>query len=119
MWFANVSSESGHPGLLPWRSLPGDAPTQIGSAVGSHFRSNPIVVKNKDDLGLVKKNAMQASSVILRPDGPHLRDEAFLEQLGNAVNARGLRIDLEGSPLSHAFYVLHSALGHRSHASIQ
>ncbi len=49
---------------------------------------------------------MQASSVVLRPDGPHLRDESFLKQLGAAVSSQGLRIDLEGSPLSHAFYVL-------------
>ena len=106
MWFAGVLPNSGHPKLLPWRSLPGDAPSQIGSAVGSHFKSRPLVVRNKNDLALLKKNKMYASSVVLRPDGPHLRDEMFLKQLGAAVSAQGLRIDLEGSPLSHAFYVL-------------
>lgn len=106
MWFARVLPESGHPRLLPWRSLPGDAPTHVGSAVGSHFRSRPILIKNRRDLLLLKRSPSAASSVILRPDGPHLRDELFLKQLGETVTTRGLRIDLEGSPLSHAFYVL-------------
>ncbi len=106
MWFAGVLPNSGHPKLLPWRSLPGDAPGQIGSAVGSHFRSQPFLVRNRLDLASLKESPPQASSVVLRPDGPHLRDESFLEQLGNTVKSQGLRIDLEGSPLSHAFYVL-------------
>ncbi len=106
MWFAGIPPNSGHPKLLPWRSLPGDAPTQIGSAVGSHFRSRPFLVKNKQDLASLEKTPPQASSIVLRPDGPHLRDESFLKHLGNAVKKQGLRIDLEGSPLSHAFYIL-------------
>jgi predicted house-cleaning noncanonical NTP pyrophosphatase (MazG superfamily) len=106
MWFAGVLPDSGHPKLLPWRSLPGDAPSQIGSAVGLHFKSTPFLVRNRRDLALLKENPTQSSSVVLRPDGPHLRDESFLKQLGDAVRSQGLRIDLEGSPLSHAFYVL-------------
>jgi predicted house-cleaning noncanonical NTP pyrophosphatase (MazG superfamily) len=46
------------------------------------------------------------SSVVLKPDGPHLRDKSFLEKLGAMVRSKGLRIDLEGSPLSHTYYVL-------------
>lgn len=106
MWFVGVLPHSGHPKLLPWRSLTADAPMQIGSAVGSHFKSSPLVVRNKGDLARVKENPTRASSVILRPDGPHLRDESFLKELGNLVKSHDLRIDLEGSPLSHAFYVL-------------
>lgn len=83
MWFAGVLPNSGHPKLLPWRSLPGDAPSQIGSAVGSHFKSSPLLVRNKHDLALLKKNSKQASSVVLRPDGPHLRDESFLKTTGS------------------------------------
>jgi predicted house-cleaning noncanonical NTP pyrophosphatase (MazG superfamily) len=106
MWFAKVLPASGHPKLLPWRSLPGDAPSQIGSAVGSHFRDKPFLVRNRQDLALLEKSSQGTSSVVLRPDGPHLRDESFLKHLGAVVSNQGLRIDLEGSPLSHAFYVL-------------
>lgn len=106
MWFAGIPLESGHPRLLPWRSLPGDAPIQVGSAVGSHFKSRPFLVRNRRDLDVLRKSPLQASSVVLRPDGPHLRDESFLKRLGDIVKERGLHIDLEGSPLSHAFYVL-------------
>jgi predicted house-cleaning noncanonical NTP pyrophosphatase (MazG superfamily) len=106
MWFAGILPHSGHPRLLPWRSLTADSPIQIGSAVGSHFKSSPLVVRNRRDLLSLKQNVVRASSVVLRPDGPHLRDESFLKQLGAAVKSQNLRIDLEGSPLSHAFYVL-------------
>jgi predicted house-cleaning noncanonical NTP pyrophosphatase (MazG superfamily) len=106
MWFAGVRADSGHPKLLPWRSLLGDAPIQVGSAVGSHFKFRPFLVRNRRDLERLNENPTQASSIVLRPDGPHLRDESFLKQLGDTVRSRGLRIDLEGSPLSHAFYVL-------------
>ena len=106
MWFAGVLPSSGHPHLIPWRYTTEDAPRQIDSAVGSHFRTEPYSVRNPEDIKDLESNPSAHSAVVLRPDGPHLRDEGFLERLGTAVRNLGLRLDLEGSPLSHAFYVL-------------
>jgi predicted house-cleaning noncanonical NTP pyrophosphatase (MazG superfamily) len=106
MWFVGVLENSGHPKLIPWRYTTEDTPRQIESAVSSHFQREPFFVKNDGDLDRLQSATTPISSVVLRPDGPHLRDEAFLQRLGAVVGNKGIRIDLEGSPLSHAYYVL-------------
>jgi predicted house-cleaning noncanonical NTP pyrophosphatase (MazG superfamily) len=106
MWFARVSNDAGHPSLIPWRYTTENAPRQVDSAVGIHFQARPFPIKNTSDIERLRTEQSPISSVILRPDGPHLRDEAFLSRLGDVVRERALRIDLEGSPLSHAYYVL-------------
>lgn len=106
MWFAAIPPGSGHPRLIPWRYTTEDAPKHIDSAVQWHFRTQPFYVRNPEDIEQLRRTTLPISSVVLRPDGPHLRDESFLRELGGAVQERGLRIDLEGSPLSHAYYIL-------------
>ncbi|MBI2678270.1 MAG: nucleoside triphosphate pyrophosphohydrolase [Candidatus Koribacter versatilis] len=106
MWFVGIPLTSGHPALVPWRFTTEEEPRQVDSAVGSHFRTEPFVVKNNEDLAELRKVNRPVSSVVLRPDGFHLRDERFLTELGTTVRQHGLRLDLEGSPLSHAYYVL-------------
>jgi len=106
MWFAGIPKGTGHPGLIPWRYTLEGEPRQVESIIGEYFLSKPFFVRNSEDLDRLKKLQEPISSVILRPDGPHLRDKAFLEALGSAVREKELRIDLEGSPLSHTYYVL-------------
>ncbi len=112
MWFAKVPSESGHPELIPWRYTTEDEPRQVDPGIGEYFLRQPFYVRNREDINLLNNQKGPISSVILQPDGPHLRDKAFLEQLGAVVQTRGLRIDLEGSPLSHTYYVLRRTGAH-------
>jgi predicted house-cleaning noncanonical NTP pyrophosphatase (MazG superfamily) len=106
MWFARVPSGSGYPTLIPWRYTTEDEPRQVESGIGEYFQRQPFYVRNSLDIGVLRTTVGPISSVILQPDGPHLRDKHFLEELGNVVRSLGLRIDLEGSPLSHTYYVL-------------
>jgi predicted house-cleaning noncanonical NTP pyrophosphatase (MazG superfamily) len=112
MWFVGVSPQSGHPALIPWRYTADDAPRQVESAVAWHFRRRPFFIRNKEDIESLQSATGPISSVVLQPDGPHLRKETFLRELADVVRARGLRIDLEGSPLSHGFYVLQRSGAH-------
>jgi predicted house-cleaning noncanonical NTP pyrophosphatase (MazG superfamily) len=106
MWFARVPSGTGHPALVPWRYITEGEPRQVESVIGQHFLSKPYCVQNRGDLDRLQEQAQVVPSIVLRPDGPHLRDKVFLERLGSVAKSHGLRIDLEGSPLSHTYYVL-------------
>jgi predicted house-cleaning noncanonical NTP pyrophosphatase (MazG superfamily) len=106
MWFARVQTESGYADLIPWRYTTKKEPKQIESVIGEYFLSKPFFVRNSADLDTLESQTEPISSIILRPDEPHLRDIPFLERLGTIVQAKGLRLDLEGSPLSHTYFVL-------------
>ena len=106
MWFARLQTEIGHENLIPWRYTTENEPKQIESVIGEYFLSKPYFVRNSADLDLLEKQTAPISSIILRPDEPHLRDTSFLERLGAIVQSKGLRLDLEGSPLSHTYYML-------------
>ncbi|MBZ5701167.1 MAG: nucleoside triphosphate pyrophosphohydrolase [Acidobacteriia bacterium] len=106
MWFARVQTESGYANLIPWRYTTKKEPKQIESVIGEYFLSEPFFVRNSTDLDILGRQTEPISSIILRPDEPHLRDISFLERLGTTVQAKGLRLDLEGSPLSHTYFVL-------------
>lgn len=106
MWFAGVPVGSGHPELVPWRFIIQEAPSHVESAAIWRFKAQPFYIRNRGDFDSLRDSVQSTSSVVLRPDGPHLRSESFLADLGQVVKEHGLRIDLEGSPLSHAYYVL-------------
>ena len=106
MWFARVQTENGYANLVPWRYTTKKEPKQIESVIGEYFLSKPFFVRNGADLDILERQMEPISSIILRPDEPHLRDTSFLERLGDIVRAKGLRLDLEGSPLSHTYFVL-------------
>jgi predicted house-cleaning noncanonical NTP pyrophosphatase (MazG superfamily) len=106
MWFARVPQGTGYSRLVPWRYTTEDEPRQVESGIGEYFLRQPFYVRNSLDIEKLRAQTGPISSVILQPDGPHLRDKHFLEELGSVVRDRGLRIDLEGSPLSHTYYVL-------------
>jgi predicted house-cleaning noncanonical NTP pyrophosphatase (MazG superfamily) len=112
MWFARIPNSSGLPEIIPWRYTNESEITQVESAIGQYFLSKPFSVRNDSDIELLKNQTEPISSVVLKPDGPHLRDKGFLEKLGQAVASRGLRIDLEGSPLAHTYYVLERTGAH-------
>jgi predicted house-cleaning noncanonical NTP pyrophosphatase (MazG superfamily) len=106
MWFAKIQVGIGQANLIPWRFTTENEPKQIESVIGEYFLSVPYFVRNSADLDLLEKQTEPISSIILRPDDPHLRNSSFLERLGAIVQSKGLRLDLEGSPLSHTYYVL-------------
>jgi predicted house-cleaning noncanonical NTP pyrophosphatase (MazG superfamily) len=106
MWFAGIPAGAGHPNLIPWRFTTEGEPRQVESTIGEYFTSKPYYVRNSEDLDRLKEQLEPISSVVIKPEGPHLRDKSFLERLGTTVRSKELRIDLEGSPLSHTYYVL-------------
>jgi len=106
MWFARIQGGIRDAKLFPDRYTTENEPKQIESVIGEYFLSEPFFVRNSADLDLLEKQIDPISSIILRPDEPHLRNTSFLERLGTIVQSKGLRLDLEGSPLSHTYYVL-------------
>ena len=85
MWFARVPSGSGHPKLVPWRYTTEDEPRQVESGISEYFLRRPFYIRNPEDIERLKSQIIPISSVILEPDGPHLRDKTFLEELGSVV----------------------------------
>jgi predicted house-cleaning noncanonical NTP pyrophosphatase (MazG superfamily) len=105
MWFTGVSPESGYPSILPWRLLFEDTPAQLKSAIATRFRGLPLEIRNQDDIRRLD-GGERVRAVHIQPDRERLRDERFLTVLGERTRSLGIPIVLEGSPLSHAYYVL-------------
>jgi len=112
MWFARIPTASGHPDLLPWRLTKEDAPREVAAAASSHFFGTSFKIRNDQDINELQRKSSSISSVVFRPDQPHLRDEAFLNRLALVATGLNLPINLEGSFLSHAYYVLRKAGAH-------
>jgi predicted house-cleaning noncanonical NTP pyrophosphatase (MazG superfamily) len=107
MWFARLRKGAGHPDPLPWRYTTEDTPTRIHSVLARHFSAPPVEIRTPADVEALEATVPGAvSSVLFRPDVGFLRNEEFLECLAAVASAKGLRIELEGSPLHHAFYIL-------------
>jgi predicted house-cleaning noncanonical NTP pyrophosphatase (MazG superfamily) len=112
MWLARIPAASGHPDLLPWRLTKEDAPREVAAAASSHFFGTSFKIRNDQDISELQRRSSSISSVVFRPDEPHLRDEAFLNRLAHVATELNLPINLEGSFLSHAYYVLRKAGAH-------
>lgn len=118
MFFVDVSGSTGHPAgpCLPWYyTTEGIQDTSEPRAYG-RFGINRLTVSNDRDLELLTRKADAAASNVrslhihLRPIPDLVRSTEFLENVGALCINRGMAIELEGSILSHAYYVL-SRLG--------
>jgi predicted house-cleaning noncanonical NTP pyrophosphatase (MazG superfamily) len=72
-------------------------------------RHHPFVVRNRQSLHALAQAKLDKSQymIVLRPDHQDLfRDNAFLEEVAQHAQLHNMPIDLEGSTLAHAYYLL-------------
>ena len=104
MWFIGCVDENGRSFNMPWYWTP-------AHSVVNHDRSrhHPFVVRNWQSLQKLTNATFDKSQymIVLRPDHQDLfRDNAFLEEVAQQARLHNMPIDLEGSTLAHAYYLL-------------
>lgn len=104
MWFIGSVDASGQSFNMPWYWTP-------AHSVVNHDRSrrHPFVVRNLQSLEALTQANFDKSQymIVLRPDHQDLfRDNSFLEQVAQQAQRHSMPIDLEGSTLAHAYYLL-------------
>ena len=104
MWFIGSVDENGQSFNMPWYLTP-------AHSVVNHDRSrrHPYVVRDRQSLRSLTQAKFDKSQymIVLRPDHQDLfRDTSFLEEVAQEALRHSMPIDLEGSTLAHAYYLL-------------
>jgi predicted house-cleaning noncanonical NTP pyrophosphatase (MazG superfamily) len=111
MWFIGIPSSLNLPPLLPWWYKSEEPPGHIDGADPRVFRRNRIFISTWEDLDEIRAKCEPApeGSVLRMTPGPTLlRDEQFLNAIATLAKERNIPVELQGSPLGHAYYRLRS-----------
>jgi len=109
MWFVGIPNGLGLPSSLPWWHKRGKPPQPIEEADPRVFSRKRLRICSEDDLERIQAEdptALQGTVVRLIPRPELLRDGQFLEAVASLANEHGLPLELQGSPLHHAYYQL-------------
>ncbi len=109
MWFTGIPAGLGHPTCLPWYYSTEETPKRLPYYSKTIAPKGPVV-RNKDDIHRVKNIGLKEriSTIRLRPIPELLRSREFVVDVAELVKEIGATVELEGSVLSHAFYLLKS-----------
>lgn len=113
MFFVGVHRATGHPDVLPWFVQNSETDDLDERSIwDAECHRIERTVRTPEDLDLIVRDlgahtvAADDLLIVLRPAAALLREEAFLQAVGAVARSWSLPVALEGSILSHAFYVL-------------
>ena len=111
MVFVGVNPATGHPPCLPWYYTTERIHDTSEQGSYSRFAGRRVTVSTGRDIETLAKRAasgerLLGTSVHLRPAPDLMRSFEFLQRVGSFCHQNALPIELEGSLLSHAYYVL-------------
>lgn len=108
MYFIDVDEKSGHPSVLPWYYTT-DIPLSFDSKpVELIFPSNIFTLKSKNDFPKLKALGKNEVIVKLQLNPEIIRDRDFINSVADYLSKEKISTVLEGSLLSHLFYILTS-----------
>ena len=115
MHFVGVHPESGLPEVLPWffrESPPVPNPSSHDlvanrSRTARRIRSSDELLSLTADPKEIEK--ARRTGIRLAPDANHIRNQLFLDAISEFAIAQEVPVELEGSVLSHGYYVLGKA----------
>lgn len=111
MFFINYEKSKIHPHILPWHII-NDIPLFEDNKSENIFGRKLINISNSEDFTFFKlrygKDYYKGERVTLRLkfDPSFLRNTQFIKDIGIFAKNNDFHIELEGSILSHAFYIL-------------
>lgn len=112
MFFAGVIPSSGLPRVIPWYFTKESPRLEDIQEAGTYYIGERYRVTDDsslDELGrflAARDVGAPPVSISLRPSFEFLRDVAFVERVAETAKRWRCIVELEGSILSHAFYVL-------------
>ena len=107
MWFIGIPNGLGHPDILPWYISTEETPNVLeGSPMMASLKS-PLIRRSEDIEYLARTSEpFSAPSIRLRPVPGLLRSRDFIEKVASLAKQLNVPVELEGSVLAHAFYLL-------------
>lgn len=111
MYFLGVHPSTGHPKCLPWYYTTEAILSSAYDKTNVRFAGNRVVVKNATDLdelqASLEAGALRGRLALrLNPDAELVRSADFVERIASVALKHELPVELQGSVLSHVFYVL-------------
>jgi len=114
MFFVGVDPGSGYPSLLPWFFTTEEIP-QAGAPLLDAFsslRGRSVTLGSMADMEkmeLYGDDLLKGRTVKIKLDTDLVRDRDILNRLAELSKTKGFIVELEGSILAHAFYILTKA----------
>lgn len=100
MFFCGVPKELGLGEVLPWYR----AHNVENYEAKREKRRRRVFVRTVDDLNNIEKN--RAIIISLAPEIENYRDNNFLKKVANFARKNNIPVEIQGSPLAHAYYIL-------------
>lgn len=111
MYFVDINPITGYPKILPWFYSTEKVPKSETKFMEVIFTNKAKTIKSKKDFQQLKKELRDRkfsskTKIDLSLDPSLLRNRELIEQIGNVAQKNDIPIELKGSVLSHAYYVL-------------
>jgi predicted house-cleaning noncanonical NTP pyrophosphatase (MazG superfamily) len=105
-----INDKKLYPEILPWIYQEDELPAKGTDYTNVIFSDKRIVITSKEDIVKLKHEPPSSSKIKLliklKPD--LYRDKKFIEEIAAFTKKKNYVVDIEGSILSHPYYVLHS-----------
>ena len=107
MWLVNLL-DYGDTDCLAWFCSSYSLSPGYGESAGKSYSTRQRYnISELADLEEVAYSEAEPGGVLrLRPRGELVRDGTFVERVGDVALAKGLLVEIEGSPLAHPYYML-------------
>ncbi len=111
MYFVDVDANTGYPSLLPWFYTTEEIPDSSEKFTDVIFSGVREIVTGLDDFELLKTKISSGKlkgkfSIKLKLTPDILREKHFIESIGNYCKKKNISVELDGSILSHTYYIL-------------
>jgi len=108
MWFVGIPDGLGHPPCIPWYYTTQELPESLVADKRSLVQKEPLI-RRREDLEILRcevEDSQSISRIRLRPVPELLRSKEFIEDVAELAKRRSVSVVIEGSVLSHAYYLL-------------
>ncbi|MCX6155941.1 MAG: nucleoside triphosphate pyrophosphohydrolase [Candidatus Kapabacteria bacterium] len=111
MYFVDVDVNTGYPSLLPWFYTTEEIPDSSEKFTDVIFSGVSGLVTCIDDFELLKEKISSGTitgkfSIKIKLNPDILREKHFIESIGNYCKEKNISVELDGSILSHTYYIL-------------
>jgi predicted house-cleaning noncanonical NTP pyrophosphatase (MazG superfamily) len=106
-----INKKKGLPEILPWFYSIDEIYDSKTDYTNIIFSEKKIIINSKDDFYRSKAldfSQHKKNKLLLRLNVDILRDKEFIEEIGDFAHEKDFVVDMEGSILSHPYYVLRS-----------
>ncbi|WP_452597583.1 nucleoside triphosphate pyrophosphohydrolase, partial [Pontimicrobium sp. MEBiC01747] len=106
MFFVGVDELTLYPEVLPWYYTL-EVPDSTFEASEIIFPKKTFIISEPKELNQLKQSALSKDTVVkLKLNPKHIRNHKFITEIGQYLSKKDIPLILEGSILSHVFYIL-------------